>query len=853
MKKSGIVAVFILLFLISTLSAKESQIAKDAKKALNSYVGLSELKKRGFNLKAIDNVNSMDEVYNLLLPFMIQNGVPLDNAIGFYDKQTNISYNFKQHYTVHFTDDYGTKEELLKKGYKEDEIFAYFSKGKNFYRGGKFSWEKAEVSAELGQWMMPQFPPLEEKNFIYFWPAFWTEQFYPDYWESALSKNYIILDLRLDQSGGDWQISQFFDYLEQKEYKGQLIIIIDSSATIGESLLTIRMTKWQNGKEVPRNLKFTSIGENTLGLQNFSGEWQRFETDQTIFWGVRKEINKFKKCEEGVGVMPEVWAESPEDIFKTIEVISGIKNFSSSVAVYQNFINTLSIQKNLNYYVNFKLPQFFFNLKDDKEFVQNLNDYLNLFSKFLNQSSFLSKNNLYHFYIPDSFYQIKDSKTFLETFSEFVQIQGKWYDFCFANIEKRSVIKGNLLNQIDSQINNLSSEQYIAELNKFMEKSIIQSQIEFEDYKGLEGVNSMISKYKVEFKPDVKEENRRLESLFLIFNKYDMLVSEGFDIHKMDYMTSPEEILNYIQPFFLSKDGYPRDLHTELEMTTTEGKRYVMKQTSRYIVFNDEYGTKEQLKKKGYVEDVTMFYYPYHDGKFWKNEKNWRTGKMIMAIPNYDYQETESKHFYYTTKKSVYFKFRNFPHPLGKGPEIENFELEEMIVKLSKETDKENVIFDISKNAGGDAFTSQRISEAVKNAGIKNVYIVIDKGAFSCGDHFPLCAKSYYFKEQNVTLVGYPTRGGTGSGDRENYIIDFPDFKLDIDIATSLQNSETKYEGWGATPDVYADNLTDALGAIRSLTGDNEIKPFETEQRKQYNKGKKRWLDDDLIFEINLN
>ena len=91
MKKSGIAAVFILLFLISTLSAKESQIAKDAKKALNSYVGLSELKKCGFNFKAIDNVNSMDEVYNLLLPFMIQNGVPLDNAIGFYDKQTNKS------------------------------------------------------------------------------------------------------------------------------------------------------------------------------------------------------------------------------------------------------------------------------------------------------------------------------------------------------------------------------------------------------------------------------------------------------------------------------------------------------------------------------------------------------------------------------------------------------------------------------------------------------------------------------------------------------------------------------------------------------------------------------------------
>ena len=49
---------------------------------------------------------------------------------------------------------------------------------------------------------------------------------------------------------------------------------------------------------------------------------------------------------------------------------------------------------------------------------------------------------------------------------------------------------------------------------------------------------------------------------------------------------------------------------------------------------------------------------------------------------------------------------------------------------------------------------------------------------------------------------------------------------------------------------VYADNFEDALGAIRTLTGDNEIKPFESEERKQFNKGKTRWLEDDIIFEV---
>ena len=210
------------------------------------------------------------------------------------------------------------------------------------------------------------------------------------------------------------------------------------------------------------------------------------------------------------------------------------------------------------------------------------------------------------------------------------------------------------------------------------------------------------------------------------------------------------------------------------------------------------------------------------------------------------------KHLYspYTFLKSVYFKFRNFPHPLNGGPDIEDAELQEMINKLSKETGKENVIFDITKNTGGDGFTSQKISEAVQKSGIKNVYIVMDKGAFSCGDHFPLESKNWLFKNQKVTLVGYPTMGGTSSGDGETYNIKFPDFEVTAEIATTFTQSETEHEGWGATPDVYADNLDDALGAVRTLTGDNEIKPFESEERKQFNKGKTRWIKDDIIFEI---
>ena len=590
--------------------------------------------------------------------------------------------------------------------------------------------------------------------------------------------------------------------------------------------------------------------------------------------------------------MPDIWAENDEDILKSIEFVTGIKDFKKYISSYQKFFHMILNQKNKNLYTlripasfgkikddkvfyerlsqfisllekltnNQKkwsdkntnyfnyVPEIFYQIKDDKIFLERFSHYISLLEIFTERQNKLAENYFYSCYLPNSLYQIKDDKTFVDYLSKLVEIQGRWSNYCFENIEKKAAIKSSVLNKLDGRINELSIDNYLVELDKGIDEQILKNSKALNDFKGDEYLDFLASK--IEFKPDVKKENRRLEGVFLIFNKLEILQNEGFDLHKLDYVTKPEEIINYLQPFFLSKKGYPRDLHTNLSIKTKDYKYYSIKQTSRYIVFNDEYGSKQQLAKKGYIENKTMFYYPYHDGKFWQGKNDWRSGKMIMAMPNYQYQQTEYAHMYYTTEKSVYFKFRNFPHPLNGGPYIEDAELQEMINKLSKETGKENVIFDITKNTGGDSFTSQKISEAVKQSGIQNVYIVMDKGAFSCGDHFPLESKTWLFKDQKVTLVGYPTMGGTGSGDMEEYIINFPDFEVTAAIATTFTQSETEHEGWGATPDIYADNLEDALGAIKTITGDNEIKPFESEERRQFNKGKTRWLKDDIIFEI---
>lgn len=785
-------------FIALPLCAKETRVAKNVKKALKSYAGLSELKKRGFNLKLLDSAEDIEAVYNIMLPYMVLDGVPLDNAIEFQDKQTYQTYNFQQHYSVHFTDDYGTKEELLKKGYKEDEIFAYFSKGQDVFRGGRFEWEKAKDFPEFTQSMMPQFPPVSGEQFIYFWPAFWTEKFYPDYWEQASQKEYIILDLRLDPSG-EYQIAQFFDFLDKVNYQGQLIIIMDSSSPKGEYLLGYRMTTWRNGQEQPRTFKTVTIGENTKGLQNFSGEWKSCETDNFAIWGIRRAKNQWKKYDEGVGAMPDIWAENAQDIFRTVEVITGINDFSKSVEIYQAYIDKVMMVR---------------------------------------------KEKLFSFSFPQGFYEIKDEKEFKEELVKFLNIQNIWHDFCTENKDKSSLIRASDLYNFQQNSKLLPLDQYFTQFKHVLDEAILNNQKRFGSVNNEDFIEAVASK--LTFADDVKEPNRRLEKLFLIFNKYEMLTQYGFDVHKMDYMTTPEEIINYLQPYFLSQDGYPLDLHSSLSITTNKGKNYSIKQTTRYIVFTNEYGTKSQLERKGYVENKTMFYYPYHDGKFWSKEKNWRVGKQIMAMPDYqNYRQSDDSQLYYTTAKSVYMKFRNFPENEG-----ENIELDEMIKKLANETGKENAVFDISHNTGGFGRPAREIGEAVKKAGIKNVYLITDKWAFSQGDHFALNAKNSYFPDRNVTLVGYPTRGGTGSGDMETYLIDFPDFQVTFSVATDGHQSETKYEGWGATPDVYADNFDDALGAIRALTGDNEIKPFETEERRQFNKGKTRWLEDDIIFEV---
>ena len=102
----------LVIFFFTNLFAKESQLAGDAKKALKEYAGYNELINRGFNLNMLDSIQSAEDLYKVLEPFMIVDEKPLDCLLSFN------GYNFSRHKTIHFENVYGTIQELLDKGYE---------------------------------------------------------------------------------------------------------------------------------------------------------------------------------------------------------------------------------------------------------------------------------------------------------------------------------------------------------------------------------------------------------------------------------------------------------------------------------------------------------------------------------------------------------------------------------------------------------------------------------------------------------------------------------------------------------------------------------------------------------------
>ena len=370
--------IFLLVFFFFTnLFAKESQLAADAKKALKEYAGYKELINRGFNLNMLDSIQSAEDLYKVLEPFMIVDEKPLDCLLSFN------GYNFARHKTIHFENVYGTIQELLNKGYEPDQLFYYPSKGKEIYRIGNFVWEKPKAVTCPWADVCYYNRPFMGKKIAYFFPGAFTQDYFKPYLKEISKKEAIVVDLRLNQNGWGGQLYQLGEALCQANYKGQIILIIDqTTGTNSENTIKYNLNDsyYINGSQKKCNFDWVTLGENTCGKEayTYNAKWS-YKVGELQFNPLPVNENKWIACPEGEGVMPDIWAVGDEDINKTIELLTGESNFADlikDVSEWRAFL--CSSDKALWNWQFSKLPDIVTKIKSHDEYNKTVSALLKI-------------------------------------------------------------------------------------------------------------------------------------------------------------------------------------------------------------------------------------------------------------------------------------------------------------------------------------------------------------------------------------------------------------------------------------------------------------------------------------------
>ena len=361
-KKLTILVFAVLLFFITPLFA--GSIADDAKKALKSYSAFDELKNRGFKLEMLDNIKSPEDLYNVLLPYMIVDDQPLDNTLSFN------GYSFQRHKTIYFTDEYGTIGELLGKGYKPEELFYYPSAGEEKYRVGHYKWEPVKNTSSFYKDNSYYRRPFMGEKVAYFFPGCFTENFFKPYIKEIKNKEAIVVDGRM--SSGWCQLYSLGEALCSSNYKGKVIIIIDRNTGFNvesDIIYNMKTTYYINGSNKNVAFEWITVGENTKGTNAYAtnAKWN-YEVGELKFNPLPVEVNKWPISKEGEGVEPNIWAFGDEDINKTIELLTGEKDFGNLIkdaTVYRNYAS-LGDKQFWNWPL--RLPDSFSKIKSHNEY-----------------------------------------------------------------------------------------------------------------------------------------------------------------------------------------------------------------------------------------------------------------------------------------------------------------------------------------------------------------------------------------------------------------------------------------------------------------------------------------------------
>lgn len=327
----------------------------------------------------------------------------------------------------------------------------------------------------------------------------------------------------------------------------------------------------------------------------------------------------------------------------------------------------------------------------------------------------------------------------------------------------------------------------------------------------------------IEKKAPVSSENLHFEAFIKKYAGYDELVERGFDIHSLDYVTTPKEIMDAFRPYFYDyEDGRAFDNHFSFH--GTDGELYHIVSDTKIAFrqgYYDEYGlphyttepifgTKEELLAQGFIENKTMFYYPINGEKDWV--VGWEANRetpapdlnSILPVEPYSIKEMNN---------IIYLKIRE--HSINPSSYNDFY---------SKAQNKEVIIVDLIDDDGGSCDDGMNIASKLLSLKKKNkkIYVLIGRNTRSCGE-----CLAYYLKEHQIKLIGQNTQGSVRYGNINNEWHKFPK----IGISKMLLLTEVSHpfnipnaasiEGIGVFPDYWVIEPIDIVKIINWDLGYN--------------------------------
>ena len=306
----------------------------------------------------------------------------------------------------------------------------------------------------------------------------------------------------------------------------------------------------------------------------------------------------------------------------------------------------------------------------------------------------------------------------------------------------------------------------------------------------------------IEKKSKISSDNKRLETFTKKLPYYDILVERGFDIHSLDYVKNKSEFFDALDPYFYNyEDGSAIDCHF-----------YGV--GLKHVKFSNEYGTKDELLKKGYVENETMFYYPSN------GEKDWRVGEWTSK---YEYTSQEFKERDTSTpwfqKNDItscgFYDYKNYillkiyEHP-KEGNDYKEF--------MSRAKNKDIIIIDVTQDKGGYPDELSDFLLTLKN---KKIFVLITDDTCSYGEIF-----ASYLRRQNphIKLIGTDTFGAAKYS-RGEELYKFPKLGFSIYMPSCLDNNYPQsdgLEGIGVLPDYWAYGPVDIVKTLNWALNNGE-------------------------------